>query len=194
MELVTSLFVATGLAMDAFAVSLGIGTTRRAEDLRSRFRLAFHFGLFQGLMTILGWLVGSTIANYISAIDHWIAMGLLTYVGVNMVRSGLSNQNEDEEKPNPSRGRTLIILCIATSLDAMAVGLGMAMVQSPIFRVVCVWARDWRKTWNKIWSTDGGFWGVDPDRYRATHPFPSFVHIKQNEHRLPVARFALCDL
>jgi manganese efflux pump family protein len=132
MELVTSLFVATGLAMDAFAVSLGIGTTRRAEDLRSRFRLAFHFGLFQALMTILGWLVGSTIANYISAFDHWIAMGLLTYVGVNMVRSGLSNHNGDEETPNPSRGKTLVILCVATSLDAMAVGLGMAMVQSPI--------------------------------------------------------------
>jgi manganese efflux pump family protein len=132
MELVTSLFIATGLAMDAFAVSLGIGTTRRAEDFRSRFRLAFHFGLFQALMTLLGWLAGSTIANLIAAFDHWIAMALLGYVGVNMLRSGLSKEEDIRLTPNPSKGRTLIMLCIATSLDAMAVGLGMALVHTPI--------------------------------------------------------------
>jgi len=132
MELVTSLFIATGLAMDAFAVSLGIGTTRRAEDFRSRFRLAFHFGLFQALMTLLGWLVGSTIANLIAAFDHWVAMALLGYVGVNMIRSGLSKSEDADKTPNPSKGRTLVMLCVATSLDAMAVGLGMALVHSPI--------------------------------------------------------------
>jgi putative Mn2+ efflux pump MntP len=132
MELVTSLFIATGLAMDAFAVSLGIGTTRRAEDFRSRFRLAFHFGLFQALMTLLGWLAGSTIATFISTFDHWIAMALLSYVGGNMLRSGLSKEKESCETPNPSKGRTLMMLCVATSLDAMAVGLGMALVHSPI--------------------------------------------------------------
>lgn len=132
MELVTSFFVATGLAMDAFAVSIGIGTTRRAEDFRSRFRLAFHFGLFQALMTLIGWLAGSTIANMISAIDHWIAMALLSYVGITMVRSGLSKEAKRHETPNPSRGRMLMMLCVATSLDAMAVGLGMAFVHSPI--------------------------------------------------------------
>jgi putative Mn2+ efflux pump MntP len=132
MELVTSLFIATGLAMDAFAVSLGIGTTRRAEDFRSRFRLAFHFGLFQALMTILGWLAGSTIANLIAAFDHWVAMALLGYVGVNMLRSGLGKEEESRGTPNPSKGRTLMMLCVATSLDAMAVGLGMAFVHSPI--------------------------------------------------------------
>lgn len=132
MELVTSLFVATGLAMDAFAVSLGIGTTRRAEDMRSRFRLAFHFGLFQALMTLAGWLAGSTIAVYISAFDHWVAMALLGYVGVNMIRSGLSPEEDEKACPNPSKGRTLMMLCVATSLDAMAVGLGMALVGTPI--------------------------------------------------------------
>jgi putative Mn2+ efflux pump MntP len=132
MELVTSLFVATGLAMDAFAVSLGIGTTRRAEDFRSRFRLAFHFGLFQALMTLIGWIAGSTIAEFISAFDHWVAMALLGYVGLNMIRSGFSKKEEEKTSPNPSRGHTLIMLCVATSLDAMAVGLGMALVETPI--------------------------------------------------------------
>ena len=131
MDFAASLFIATSLAMDAFAVSLGIGTSRRAEDFRSRFRLAFHFGIFQSLMTVLGWLAGSTISHFISSFDHWIAFGLLAYVGISMIRSGL-DKNEEVITPNPSRGKTLMVLCIATSLDALAVGLGMAMVGTTI--------------------------------------------------------------
>lgn len=131
MELAASLFVAIGLAMDAFAVSLGIGTTGQARDRRAKFRLAFHFGVFQAGMTLLGWLVGSTIANFINSFDHWVALALLGYVGVNMIRSGCNGDCESYES-NPSKGKTLMVLCVATSLDAMAVGLGMAMVKSPI--------------------------------------------------------------
>lgn len=119
--------------MDAFAVSLGVGATRKATDARARFRLAFHFGIFQGFMPILGWLAGSTIARYIETFDHWIAFGLLAYVGANMIRSGL-NPDMEIYKENPSKGKTLMMLCIATSIDAMAVGLSMAMIQ------VSVWA------------------------------------------------------
>jgi len=119
--------------MDAFAVSLGVGATRKAVDARARFRLAFHFGIFQGFMPILGWLAGSTIARYIETFDHWIAFGLLAYVGVNMIRSGI-NPDMEIYKENPSKGKTLMMLCIATSIDAMAVGLSMAMIQ------VSVWA------------------------------------------------------
>ena len=131
MELVTSLFIATGLAMDAFAVSLGIGTTGQASDPRAKFRLAFHFGFFQGAMTLLGWLLGSTIAGFIGSVDHWVALVLLAYVGVNMIRSGL-NPHAECYQSNPSKGKTLMILCVATSLDAMAVGLGMAMLRTPV--------------------------------------------------------------
>lgn len=132
MDLAASFLIATGLAMDAFAVSLGIGTTRRAEDFRSRFRLAFHFGLFQALMTLLGWLAGSTIAPLISSFDHWVALILLGYVGINMIRSGASTSDNENLGPNPSRGKTLIFLCVATSLDAMAVGLSMAMIRTSV--------------------------------------------------------------
>jgi putative Mn2+ efflux pump MntP len=131
MELVTSFFIATGLAMDAFAVSLGIGTTGQATDSRARFRLAFHFGFFQGAMTLLGWLLGSTIAGFIGGIDHWVALVLLAYVGINMVRSGMNPEGECYQS-NPSKGKTLMMLCVATSLDAMAVGLGMAMLRTPV--------------------------------------------------------------
>jgi putative Mn2+ efflux pump MntP len=131
MELVTSLFIAVGLAMDAFAVSLGIGTTGQARDSRSKFRLIFHFGFFQGGMTLLGWLLGSTIAGFIGGIDHWVALVLLAYVGINMIRSGL-NPDGESYQTNPSKGKTLMMLCVATSLDAMAVGLSMAMLRTPV--------------------------------------------------------------
>ncbi len=131
MEFVSSVLIAIGLAMDAFAVSLGIGTGGQANNRRAKFRLAFHFGWFQMMMTVLGWLAGSTIAIFIGAFDHWVAMGLLGYVGVNMIRSGL-NPDGDCYRADPSRGKTLMMLCVATSIDAMAVGLSMAMIGTPV--------------------------------------------------------------
>lgn len=114
--------------MDAFAVSLGIGTTRQASRPRPIFRLSFHFGLFQFLMPILGWLAGSTIASLISQFDHWVAMGLLTFVGTRMIRSGLDPGNETYSG-DPSRGGTLVMLSVATSIDAFAIGLSLAMLR-----------------------------------------------------------------
>jgi putative Mn2+ efflux pump MntP len=130
-DFATSVLIAVGLAMDAFAVSLGIGTGGRVNDRRSKFRLAFHFGWFQTMMTVLGWLAGSTIAHFINRVDHWIAMGLLGYVGINMIRSGLIPDG-DCYQSDPSKGKTLMMLCVATSLDAMAVGLSMAMLKTPV--------------------------------------------------------------
>lgn len=128
MGLMAIFLTSIGLAMDAFAVSLGIGTTGQAQTSRPIFRLSFHFGFFQGLMTFLGWLAGNTIAPLISSVDHWIALGLLAFVGTRMIREGLSNEEETASKNDPSRGGTLMMLCIATSIDAMAVGLSMAML------------------------------------------------------------------
>ncbi len=127
MDPITLLLIAIGLAMDAFAVSLGIGTTGQANAPRPVFRLSFHMGVFQGLMTLLGWLAGSSIARFIAAVDHWIALGLLAYVGMNMIRSGIKGEKEDC-CDDPTRGRTLVILCVACSIDALAVGLSLAML------------------------------------------------------------------
>ena len=135
MDLISNLIVAIGLAMDAFAVSLGVGTSRIACDKRSMFRLSFHFGLFQGLMTFLGWLAGSTIERWISAFDHWIAFLLLALVGVNLIRSGLNHEISSYSK-NPSKGGFLVLLSVATSIDAMAVGLSLALIDTPILQPV----------------------------------------------------------
>ncbi len=128
MDQITLFLIAIGLAMDAFAVSLGVGTSRRANSARPVFRLSFHMGLFQGLMTLLGWLAGSSIARFIASVDHWVALGLLMYVGINMIRSGLKGEKE-VCIVDPTRGRTLVMLCVACSIDALAVGLSLAMLQ-----------------------------------------------------------------
>ena len=113
--------------MDAFAVCLGAGTQARTSGPRPTFRLAFHFGFFQFIMPVLGWFAGMNIVRYISAYDHWVAFGLLGFVGVRMVRSGF-NAEEETHKNDPSRGWNLVLLSIAVSIDALAVGFSLGMI------------------------------------------------------------------
>jgi len=123
--------IAVGLAMDCFAVSLGIGASPSPCTPRSIFRLSFHFGLFQGGMTLLGWLLGSTVVNLIAGMDHWIAMALLAWVGGRMVLEGVSRRDEaaEIECNDPTRGGSLVMLSVATSIDALGVGLSFAVLK-----------------------------------------------------------------
>jgi putative Mn2+ efflux pump MntP len=132
MGFIEILLIAVGLAMDAFAVSLAAGALKEVRGARATFRLSFHFGLFQFLMPVIGWYAGSNIVGYIEAFDHWIAFGLLGYVGGRMVLSGLANR-EESFRGDPSRGYLLITLSVATSIDALAVGLSLAMIQVSIW-------------------------------------------------------------
>ncbi len=127
MNFLDILIIALSMSMDAFAVSLGAGTHERTNGPRPTFRLAFHFGLFQFLMPILGWFAGMTILRYISAYDHWVAFILLGFVGIRMIRSGIQ-PNSDEQKNDPSRGWTLVLLALATSIDALAIGFSLGLV------------------------------------------------------------------
>ncbi len=132
MNIVEIVFIAIGLAMDASAVSLVAAASGYAKDKRAAFRLSFHFGLFQFSMPILGWVLGRSVVGHISTVDHWIAFGLLTIVGVRMIRSGMKPSEQNIRK-DPSRGLTLVILSIATSIDALAVGLSLAMLEVNIW-------------------------------------------------------------
>ncbi len=137
MDLMTTFLIAVGLAMDAFAVSLAAGTSTQGRAFRPFFRLSFHFGLFQAGMTFLGWLAGSSIAHWIEDFDHWVAFGLLLFVGVRMIRSGLSHA-EEHKTGDLSRGGMLVMVSVATSIDALAVGLGLAMIDVNILQACAV--------------------------------------------------------
>ena len=137
MQYLTIFMIALGLAMDAFAVSLGIATAGEIENRRGKIRLAAHFGIFQSGMTALGWVVGGTIVSLIMSYDHWIALILLGYVGANLVRAGLSSDAK-AFKEDPSTGKTMVLLSFATSIDAFAVGLSIAFMNIPILLSIVV--------------------------------------------------------
>jgi putative Mn2+ efflux pump MntP len=126
-NLLEVLLIAISMSMDAFAVCLGAGAQSRTGGARPVFRLAFHFGFFQFLMPVIGWFAGTTVVHYISAYDHWVAFGLLAFVGIRMIRSGFET-GEREQKNDPSRGWTLVLLALATSIDALAIGFSLALV------------------------------------------------------------------
>lgn len=127
MDAITLLGLALALAMDAFAVALGTGAVLSRLTGRHLFRLGWHFGLFQALMPVLGWLAGLTIVQWVSAWDHWIAFTLLAIIGGRMIYEAFN----DEEKPDdrdPTRGLNMVMLSIATSIDALAVGFSLSVI------------------------------------------------------------------
>lgn len=128
MNLVVVLGIAIGLAMDAFAVAIAASVTLGRASRRQTFRLAFHFGLFQFLMPIIGWLAGRTVERWIVSWDHWVAFGLLALIGGKAIWTALVGEDE-VERDDPTRGLSLVILSVATSIDALAVGLTFAVLK-----------------------------------------------------------------
>ncbi len=134
MHFVEILILAVALSIDACAVSLAASTSGYTPNGRAVFRLAFHFGLFQFLMPVLGWLLGSAIAPIIDGFDHWLAFGLLAFIGIRMLRFGTHAASpEPATTADPTRGWTLVMLATATSIDALAVGLTLAMLRVPVW-------------------------------------------------------------
>lgn len=126
MDLASVLLIAIGLSMDAFAVAIGRGAVlTRGERTRGALAMALAFGLFQALMPVAGWLLGSAFAGFLSGIDHWIAFLLLAGIGGRMIYEAGTGQ-EKEERPTLTL-KVLLLLAIATSIDALAVGLGLRL-------------------------------------------------------------------
>jgi manganese efflux pump family protein len=133
MDLFSIFVVAVALALDAFSVCISCGMVIANPGPGHYFRLAFHFGLFQFMMPIIGYLGGIYLENYIKSYDHWIALGLLLFIGLKMIREAFSNSDTgDTCRRDPSRGWSLIVLAIATSIDALAVGLSIGVLNKPI--------------------------------------------------------------
>jgi len=127
LSLLTILGIAVGLAMDAFAVSVAAGLAIDRLTGRHVFRAAFHFGLFQFMMPVAGWLAGRTVAGYLAACDHWVAFGLLGVIGGRMIRQA-ARADTQRPRTDPTRGWSLVTLSVATSLDALAVGLSLGVL------------------------------------------------------------------
>jgi putative Mn2+ efflux pump MntP len=132
MNFITILGIAFGLAMDAFAVSIAVGSRLERLTLRRLFRLSFHFGLFQFLMPIIGWFAGLAIARAMHHYDHWIAFALLTYIGGKMIWESWKPDERRQSLSDPTRKWTLVLLSLATSIDAFAVGLSIALLNVAI--------------------------------------------------------------
>ncbi len=125
--------IAVALSMDALAVCVTTGITLGRPTVGQYLRMPLAFGLFQFFMPLLGWLLGSSVHEYIERWDHWIAFALLAVVGANMIRETLSGGDDDDASgKDPTRGLTILVLAVATSLDAMAVGFSIAMLGGAI--------------------------------------------------------------
>ena len=133
MDLITLFGTAIALGMDAFAVAAVVSASLPLFTRRHTFRLTWHFGLFQSLMTFLGWLGGEGLGTFMSEINYWLAFVLLVGLGLNMIRQ--SRHSEDRVRDyDPTRGWSLVGLSIATSIDALAVGVSFGLLNLAIPR------------------------------------------------------------
>lgn len=134
MSLIAIIGIAVGLAMDATAVAIGTSIMLGRVSGRQVFRFSFHFGLFQALMPVIGWLAGRGLSELIESWDHWIAFILLSVIGgkaiIDVIRG---DDNDGKRAADPTRGMSLVVLSVATSIDALAVGLSLALLQVTIW-------------------------------------------------------------
>ena len=119
--------IAVGLSMDAFAVSICKGLCLQKMSVRRAALVGLFFGGFQGLMPLIGWVLGSQFEQYIVSIDHWIAFVLLALIGGNMLKDAFSKCDCCEEHDADISFKTMFVMAIATSIDALAVGISLSM-------------------------------------------------------------------
>ena len=136
MSILEVVLIGIGLAMDAFAVSVCKGLSMNKFKADKVIIIGLYFGIFQAVMPLIGYLLGSTFQEFISSIDHWIAFVLLAFIGFNMIKESLSKK---EDKMDDSVDiKTMVVLAIATSIDALAVGITFAFLEVNIIMSMIV--------------------------------------------------------
>lgn len=130
MRLWETFALAVGLGMDAFSVAFGVGAG--GVDLHGALRLSLGFGLFQAIMPFIGWNLGKHVISLISKYDHWVAFGLLFFIGAKMIYDSFAESEPARKGIDRTRGWTLITLSIATSIDALGAGIGMGVLGAGI--------------------------------------------------------------
>lgn len=134
MSLIELFLIAVGLSMDAFAVAICKGLSMQKLNMKHAVIVGLYFGGFQGLMPLLGYLIGFRFQDAIVAYDHWIAFILLGFIGGNMIKEALSD--EEESCDASVAFKDMIVLAIATSIDALAVGVSFAFLKVNIVPAV----------------------------------------------------------
>ena len=124
MQILSLILLSFGLAADAFSVSLCKGLKLKTKLLKNAVIIGLFFGVFQALMPLIGWLLGRRIISYVEKFDHFIAFGILAFIGVKMIIDAL--RGNEEEASDKTDIKELFVLAIATSIDALAVGFTFA--------------------------------------------------------------------
>lgn len=133
MSLIFILGIAVALAMDCFAITIGMACGVRGLTMRQAVRMAAYFGGFQFVMPIAGWLAGDRLLGVIRHFDHWVAFGLLALIGGRMIWESVEMSDEEKAcRPDQTRGQRLLLLALATSIDALAVGLSLGVVGTSV--------------------------------------------------------------
>ena len=132
MSIITLLLMAVGLSMDAFAVSISSGILLCKARWGQTFKIAGAFGLFQGIMPFIGYTIARLFARQIQAFDHWIAFGLLVFIGGKMLWEVLRGGEDDAPRGDPCGWMNLLVMAVATSIDALAVGVTFAFLRVEI--------------------------------------------------------------
>ncbi|MSS62399.1 manganese efflux pump MntP [Velocimicrobium porci] len=137
MDFIQLSLIGIGLAMDAFAVSVCKGLNMKKVDYKYTLIIAAFFGGFQALMPLLGWLLGQQFEQYITSVDHWIAFGLLAFIGGNMILESRRSEEVECEEIKVDL-KEILMLAIATSIDALAVGVTFAFLKTNIIEAISI--------------------------------------------------------
>jgi manganese efflux pump family protein len=132
MDYITILIIALSLSFDTFAVSVSYGVIRNGILFRQASWIAIVLAVFQGGLTIAGYYLGSIISEALKAVDHWIALGLLSFLGAKMIIEGFK-KSKDEESKDFSNTLVLLTIALGTSIDAFAVGVSFALLEVRIW-------------------------------------------------------------
>lgn len=128
--------IGVGLSMDAFAVSVCKGLSMKKLDWKKAIIIALYFGVFQAIMPVIGYLLGTTFESLVTQIDHWIAFILLVIIGANMIKGALGKESENSN--DKVDFKTMIVLAIATSIDALAIGITFAFFKTKLLSSVSI--------------------------------------------------------
>ena len=128
--------LAIGLSMDAFAVAVCAGIPMRRVTVKNALIVGLYFGVFQAAMPLIGYFAASLFAEKIKAFDHWIAFGLLAFLGVRMIIGNFKKEENCEDQPSSLKPGKMLPLAVATSIDALAVGVSFAFLRVDIVPAV----------------------------------------------------------